>query len=450
MTEPVPQVRWRPTTAFVAATAAGVGLLALGVLAGRVDVALLGAGPVLAAAWSARRGSGPVHVSEELELAKNGAMTGEKLTASYRICAPGADHVRVRVSRSGSDPVEALVTLDDDGARTLTARTPSVRNGRQPLYEVDYVAVGPAATTTAPAGRREATEVVALPRPRPLPPLPLPFRLRGLTGAHASRRAGDGGELRDVHQFLPGDRLRRIDWRVTAKRAPDLSELYVRRDLALADAVVVIVLDSRDDVGPDAATWSGAVPSRPDEQTSLDIAREAAASLASAVIDAGDRVGLRDLADARRPVEPGTGRRHLDRLLWQLATTAPRGAAPDAVRAPQLPSGALVIVLSTFLDPHAATVAGQWRALGHRVVAIDTLPPLRAGGLTVRERIASRLVAIERTDRLVGLAALGVETFAWVPSGAVVGPGVGNSAPEVELLRLGYRSHGQPGRVGRR
>jgi len=75
---------------------------------------------------------------------------------------------------------------------------------------------------------------------------------------------------------------------------------------------------------------------------------------------------------------------------------------------------------------------------------------LRAGGLTVRERIASRLVAIERTDRLVGLAALGVETFAWVPSGAVVGPGVGNSAPEVELLRLGYRSHGQPGRVGRR
>ena len=438
---------WRPTTAFVAGAAAGIVLLALGVLAGRPDVALLGAGPALAAAWSARRGEGDaVSVTEELELAKNGAMTGEKLSASYRITAPGADHVRLRVSRSGSDAVEAIVALDDDGDRTVTAATPSVRNGRQPLYAVDYGAVGPAGATAAEPGRRDATEVVALPRPRRLPPLPLPFRLRGLTGAHASRRPGDGGELRDVHQFLPGDRLRRIDWRVTAKRSPDLRELYVRRDFALADAVVVIVLDSRDDVGPDPATWSGAVPARPDEATSLDIAREAAASLASAVIDAGDRVGLRDLADARRPVEPGTGRRHLDRLLWQLATTAPRGAAADAVRAPQLPSGSLVMVLSTFLDSHAATVASQWRAMGHRVVAVDTLPPLRSGGLNVREQLATRLVSIERTDRLVALAALGVETFAWVPSGAVVGPGVGSREPEVELMALGYRSHGQPGK----
>src|SRR5690554_4244671 len=341
-----------PSMSFVAGAVAGVVLLALGVLAGRPDVALLGAGPVLAAAWSARRGGrGEVGVSERLELDKNGTMSADRLTAVYRIVAPGAGHVRLRISRYGSAAFEALVALDDDGARTITASTASARNGAQPLFTVDHLAVGPAGSTVAEPGRLDATQIVALPRARRLPPLPLPFRLRGLTGAHASRRPGDGGELRDVHQFQPGDRLKRIDWRVTAKRSPGLEELYVRRDFALADAVVVIVLDSRDDVGPDAATWSGAVPARPDEKTSLDIAREAAASLASAVVDAGDRVGLRDLADARRPVEPGTGRRHLDRLLWQLATTTPRGAAADTVRAPQLPSGALVLVLSTFLDP---------------------------------------------------------------------------------------------------
>jgi len=131
--------------------------------------------------------------------------------------------------------------------------------------------------------------------------------------------------------------------------------------------------------------------------------------------------------------------------MWHLATTSPRGAAPERVRAPQLPSGALVVVLSTFLDPQAALVTSQWRRMGHRVIAIDTLPPLRTGSLTAREQLAVRLVRIERTDRLVELAGLGVETFAWVPSTAV-GPGVGNREPEVELLRLAYRSHGQPGK----
>ncbi len=438
---------WRPSMSFVAGAVAGVVLLALGVFAGRPDVALLGAGPVLAAAWSARRGgTGGVSASEDLELDKNGTMSAEKLTAVYRVVAPGAGHLRLQVSRFGSSAVEALVAMDDDGARTITVATASARNGSQPLFTFDHVAVGPAGSTVAEPGRLDATQIVALPRARRLPPLPLPFRLRGLTGAHASRRPGDGGELRDVHQFQPGDRLKRIDWRVTAKRSPQLDELYVRRDFALADSVVVIVLDSRDDVGPDAATWSGAVPVRPDEHTSLDIAREAAASLAKAIVDAGDRVALRDLADARRPLDPGTGRRHLDRLMWHLATTSPRGAAPERVRAPQLPSGALVVLLSTFLDPHAALVASQWRRMGHRVVAIDTLPPLRTGSLTARERLAVRLVTIERTDRLVELAGLGVETFAWVPSAAVVGPGVGNREPEVELMRLAYRSHGQPGK----
>lgn len=459
-----PKTTWRPSTAFVLGAAAGVALLGLGVLAGRPDVALLGAGPVLGAAWSARRGgTGPVEVREEIELDKNGAMPARRLAASYRIEAPGAGHVRLRVSRFGSVTVSALVALDEDGSRTLHASTSSARNGAQPLFTLDHLAVGPAGSTVAEPGRVDATRIVALPQARRLPPLPLPFRLRGLTGAHASRRPGDGGDLRDVHLFQPGDRLKRIDWRVTARRSPQLEELYVRRDFALADSVVVIVLDSRDDVGPDAATWSGAVPVRPDEHTSLDIAREAAASLANQVVASGDRVALRDLADARRPLDPGTGRRHLDRFLWHLATTSPRGAARDTVRAPQLPSGALVILLSTFLDPQAALVASQWRRQGHRVIAIDTLPPLRSGSLTARERLAVRLVTIERTDRLAELESLGVETFAWVrtpvkqPRKTSADDGAPRTAvpetpagPEVQLLRLGYRSHGQPGKgVGR-
>ena len=45
------------------------------------------------------------------------------------------------------------------------------------------------------------------------------------------------------------DRLRRIDWKATARRGQNAGDLYVRRTAALADATVLIVLDSRDDVG---------------------------------------------------------------------------------------------------------------------------------------------------------------------------------------------------------
>src|SRR5699024_620324 len=79
---------------------------------------------------------------------------------------------------------------------------------------------------------------------------------------HTSRRVGDGTAFRDVHLFTPGDRLRRIDWRVSARRSLDvrtgrLTELYVRRTFATADASVMLVVDSRDAVGPDVATWGG-------------------------------------------------------------------------------------------------------------------------------------------------------------------------------------------------
>ena len=86
--------------------------------------------------------------------------------------------------------------------------------------------------------------------------LPLPRRLQAMTGSHESARIGDGGEFRDIHPFTAGDRLRRIDWKATARRGQSAADLYVRRTNALADATVLIVMDSRDDVGEQVAEWS--------------------------------------------------------------------------------------------------------------------------------------------------------------------------------------------------
>jgi uncharacterized protein (DUF58 family) len=124
-------------------------------------------------------------------------------------------------------------------------------------------------------------------------------------------------------------------------------------------------------------------------------------------------VGLDDLGAVRRPLPPGGGRRQLDRIRHALALTRPEGDPLRRLRAPQIPSGALVMLFSTFLDDEAALVASVWRRAGHRVVAVDVLPTLRERHLGDRERLAMRMIRMAREDRLAELADLDVELVTW-------------------------------------
>ncbi|MCC2309221.1 DUF58 domain-containing protein [Cellulomonas chengniuliangii] len=444
---------WSRSRAAGAGAVASAVLLIAGGVFGRPDVAVLGAAPLIAAAWTVwRQPSGQLTVrveawsgEEPTGAGEDGAdaappgsgggeapVAGAAVRARVLLDAPqGADTALLGVRRAGRDVAELLVRVD--GRRSLPLLVRTVRTGPQEVATVEAQAIGPGAASisepTDPVGRT----AMVLPGPSALRDLPLPPRLRGLTGAHTSRRPGEGGDLRDVHQFAPGDRLRRIDWRVTARRAPDLRELYVRREHALAEAVVLLVVDSRDDVGPDPRTWRGAEGPRAQDATSLDLGRHAAASLAQGYLGAGDRVGLDDLGARRRPLPPGGGRRQLDRIRHALAVTRPEGEPPKRLRPPQIPSGALVVVFSTFLDDEASRVAGQWRQAGHRVIAVDVLPELREGHLDDRERLALRLVRLAREDRLAELADLDVEIVQW------------RDDPAVGLAGLARRGQRRPG-----
>lgn len=442
-----PSAPWAVGPGAVWALLVALVTVLLGVTLARPDVALLGAGPVLLALRSRERvPRGALRVQVAVVADEPGPGTDEDaqprsapgtLAARVDLLAPpGADGVRLRVARPGHRTVEAVVAVGPD--RTLRVATASVRTGPQELVHVDAQGLAAAGAVTGPTMRTPAPRVTVLPRPATAPALPLPPRLRGLTGAHGSRRPGDGGDLRDVHPFQPGDTVRQVDWRVTARRSPHVEELYVRRTHALAEAHAVLVVDSRDDVGPDPATWSGHVPVRPDEPTSLDLARQAAATVAAGYLAAGDRVGLQDLGVRGRTLPLGSGRRHLDRVVHRLAVVAPVGDPAPRVRAPQLPSGTLVLLFSTFLDDEPAHLARQWRHGGHRVVAVDVLPPVRRGGLTPAEGLALRLVEMERRDRVTGLAAVGVEVVRWADDGA-----------RARLRVMARRSHRPGARVGR-
>src|SRR5690606_31933809 len=111
------------------------------------------------------------------------------------------------------------------------------------------------------------------PAQRALPQIPLAPRLTGLHGSHDGSRPGQGGDFRDIHPFGPGDELRRVDWRATARAARRPGEMLVRRTDSLSDASVVIAVDTADDLGEVVSTWGDDDLER-SGTTSLDHARE--------------------------------------------------------------------------------------------------------------------------------------------------------------------------------
>ncbi|MCW2604084.1 MAG: hypothetical protein JWN61_2219 [Pseudonocardiales bacterium] len=413
----VPRLGLRLSVAGASSALAGLLLVAVGLIAGRPDVACLGAPLLLSMLWNwADRPPAVEYVA--VGAAAHESEAGQIAALISVAAMPTAGAIALRVGADGYRDAHALAATGP--ARSIRVAADSARTGRHEVFRVDRVLGPQGGVLRTAVATDQAQQLLVLPGARLLRDLPLPHRLQGLTGVHGSRRPGDGGDLRDVNLFAPGDRLRRIDWRVTARRAGQqggaLVDLYVRRDFATADAIVMLVVDSRDEVGPDVSAWSGWRQLRPDEATSLDIAREAAASLARRYLSAGDRVGLDDLGRQSRPVAPAGGNAQLRRLTHRLAVLAPERTPKPYLRAPQVPSGSLVAVFSTFLDDEAARLAQQWRHAGHRVLAVDVLPDLLLHAVSPAVRTAFRMIQMERVDRINELRRVGVEVLRWTSS----------------------------------
>lgn len=401
--------RWARSPALAAGGALALLLAAIGLIAGRIDIALLALPLVVATtlSWDRLPREG-ASASLSLSLADAGDSELE-----YHLAIEPPTHVETVVLRY-SVLGGAVRELAVAGRRAgdLCGRVPLLHSGPQEFVRFEYRFLGLDATAASTPQEPIVGERVVAPARQTIRALPLPQRLQGMTGSHESARAGDGGEFRDIHPFTAGDRLRRIDWKATARLGRDAGDLYVRRTNALADATVLIVMDSRDDVGEQVAQWSRNLAAEKGI-SSLDIAREAAISIASAYIAAGDRVGFQDLSSRARMIPHAGGGRHLARLSQAIEVTTPSGVAFRHQRPPIVPPGALVYLLSSLLDDRSVNLALTWRSNGHRVIAVDVLPPARFARSTRHERVAHRMVLMERDDRVRILRTRGVELLRW-------------------------------------
>lgn len=405
------ELRWRRSPVTAAAIIAAVLLAAAGLLLSRPDVVALGMPLGLWAVLAVRPRAGEV----ELSLSADGRDGDAAAVDAAVDVEADADWVQLAVDQGGRRTGLADVR---PGAARVRTESRLRHSGPSDLLVVTASAIAEDGAWVSDVMGPTTLVWNAPSRTVPLDALPLARRLTGLHGAHAGVRPGHGGDFRDIHPFAPGDELRRVDWRATARLARRPGDLLVRRMDAQSDTAVVIVLDTADDLGEVVATW-GTADAEHSGTTSLDNGREAALAIATAAIGDGDRVAFEELAPGGRSVRGRAGRRQLEHLRGVIAATGEAGDATHLRRMPPIPTGSTAFVLSTFFDGAAADLAKRWQAAGQRVVALDVLPVLDARRLTPEQNTALRTLMAEREGVFADLRRTGVDVVAWTDDPAI-------------------------------
>src|SRR3954469_8731500 len=410
---------WVPTRALGRAVLLTGLFLLLGVALGRVDLVLMAAPFAIgAAAWLRRmpRSAPELTITADEEHIVEGGHVEAAVTVSNPDVIP-YDLVVLRTRTSPWLKLEQAdrpfaITVPRDGWYSVQLPGDAMRWGRQP--------VGPAAARGAAGGGLLAGRpVVVEARGVRVYPVTEPFNATeampaaaGLVGNHRSRRMGEGGELAGVRPFAPGDRLRRIDWRVSLRTR----DLHVASTLSDRDAEVLLLLDVLGEVG-----LSGGVAG---SASVLDTTVRAAAAIAEHYLQRGDRVSLLEYGATARRLRPATGRRQYLTVLEWLLDVRPDPVDDDQYEhvfaAPHVSSDALVMVLTPLVDPRSADMLAQLTRSGRYVVAVDTLPPdakVTGGGNWTP--LASRLWRLERENVLGRLREHGVPVVAWAGAGSL-------------------------------
>lgn len=417
--DPAAPAAWRPTRALQRATAVVGVALVLAIVLTRVELVLVAVPFALGTAVSltARPQQAP-----QPALSLDSATTVEGTPVAARVAVRNDDPLPLLCVVSVAMPV--WVRLHHGTGQYATLVEPSdttvVRLAGTALRWGAHW-VGPATVrATACDGLLRAQRHGLPPAPLSVYPhadvfdsdAPLP-RATGISGIHRSRRPGHGGELADVRQFQLGDRLRRINWRVTQRTG----DLHVNATYADRDADVVLVLDLRHEAGA-----SGGIAG---ETSVLDATVRAAAAITEHYTHQGDRVALVEFGPQLRRLPAGTGRRHYFAALGWLAGVdlRPAGFAPgEQLFARTLrPPGAMLVVLTPVLDGASAALLATLVRSGRSMVAVDTLPPevRPPGGETEWSGPAERLWRLERANTLGRLRDIGVPVEQWRGAGSL-------------------------------
>ncbi len=237
-------------------------------------------------------------------------------------------------------------------------------------------------------------------------PLPLqPQRTLPSAGSIPARRGGSGTNFWGVREYQPGDPLRRLDWRLTARHPRKFFTKEFEQE-EIAD--IGLILDAR-----------RKTDLRTDGQSLFEHSVRATASLAEVFLRQGNRVSLLIYGKPMVNLFPGYGKVQLHQILHTLAqATTESDVSLDSLQflpVQMFSSHSLILILSP-LAPNDWHLFPRLRAYGYQVVLISPDPfdyaerMLRADPTT---RMASRLARLDRQMEISKIRQLWIPVVNW-------------------------------------
>jgi len=162
-----------------------------------------------------------------------------------------------------------------------------------------------------------------------------------MAGQYKSVFRGSGIEFEEVREYAPGDDVKTIDWKVSARLGKPFVKLYKEE----RESIVMLMIDMSSSLK--FGTFSG---------PKLDKAAEVASVLAFNAIRNNDKVGVIFFTDrVEKYIPPKKGASHIWRVIKEIFTFSPQGTGTNVSEALDYLSKisrkrSFVFILSDFLD----------------------------------------------------------------------------------------------------
>jgi uncharacterized protein (DUF58 family) len=344
-----------------------------------------------------------------VEVDRGRALEDEELTAIVRLCSQTSiERLDLYLAlphgielAGGDNPAALHLRAGEERAHELRLRC--ARWGGYVLGRVHVRARDRLGLFVDEGAFEQMHELRVYPREEQLRRLVAPLETQLYVGNAVSRSKGDGIEFADIRPYEPGDRVRRVNWRASARRG----QLWVNETHPERNTDVILFLDSFTEA-------------RRDDASSLDMAVRAAASLATQYVGRRDRVGLVGFGGVLRWLVPGMGAAQLYRIIESLLDTAIvlNWAWKDIDIIPRrtLPPQALVLALTPLLDDRAVDALADLRARGFDVAVVEVSPVPFAAVPDPDDQVASlayRLWLLRRETLRSRYHQLGIAVAEW-------------------------------------
>lgn len=353
--------------------------------------------------------AGAPRLDVEVRLERDRALEGDDLTATVVLASGDAPVERAEVVlvlpdgfavAEGDNPF--AVRLDANETREVELTLRPRRWGAYVLGDVLIRSYDRFGLVSWDSEHATPQALKVFPRGEVLRQLLRPLETQVYAGNQVAREKGEGIEFADIRQFAAGDRIRRINWRASARR----NELWVNELHTERNADVIVFVDS----------FREAVGARGD--STLDLAVRAAASLTHGYLKHKDRVGFVSFGGVLNWLLPGTGLTQLYRMVDSLLDTEIvlnyAWKDLDVIPARTLPPKALVVALTPFLDERSAGALLDLRARGFDLAVVEVSPvPFTEPGETDDARLAYRIWRMKRDALRARYEEAGVPVAVW-------------------------------------